>query len=278
MNPFVWSKAALPLSSVSCVDADTKIKRQKFTQLPQNFRLSFPEPCCPSTLSVEQVTQAMTNVSWSTVTGAHTFLTSLTSPKGHARCHTEDSHCLMGCITCGTSYNVTMEVYSVTGRQSNCSYVGFSSSEWQTFVIVETVFYTVDFFLPRQKQSEKSWSGIWIKLGLHLNFELAESGLAERWTGEIMLKETAEWGQSCPPEGTSHTIIVLWLTWGMHLTGVNQIICIPFKMWISFTKWEPTLSSTMGQQFWTGFLFYSFSQSQLLEGNTNTISNICFEL
>uniref|UniRef100_A0A3Q3EFW8 Fibronectin type-III domain-containing protein n=1 Tax=Labrus bergylta TaxID=56723 RepID=A0A3Q3EFW8_9LABR len=86
------------------------------------------EPCCPQTLTVDQGTQAMTNVSWSHAKGAHSFITSLTSPRGHARCHTQDSHCLMGCITCGTNYTVTMEAYSHSGRMSNCTYQGFSSS------------------------------------------------------------------------------------------------------------------------------------------------------
>ncbi|XP_060890479.1 fibronectin type III domain-containing protein 7-like [Labrus mixtus] len=86
------------------------------------------EPCCPQTLTVDQVTQAITNVSWSHAKGAHSFITSLTSPRGHARCHTQDSHCLMGCITCGTNYTVTMEAYSHSGRMSNCTYQGFSSS------------------------------------------------------------------------------------------------------------------------------------------------------
>uniref|UniRef100_A0A673CMB9 Fibronectin type III domain containing 7 n=1 Tax=Sphaeramia orbicularis TaxID=375764 RepID=A0A673CMB9_9TELE len=86
------------------------------------------EPCCPDSLSVDQVTQAMTNVSWSHAKGAYSFITSLTSSRGHARCHTEDSHCLMGCITCGTNYTVTMKAYSQSGRMSNCTYQGFSSS------------------------------------------------------------------------------------------------------------------------------------------------------
>ncbi|XP_054459453.1 fibronectin type III domain-containing protein 7-like [Anoplopoma fimbria] len=86
------------------------------------------EPCCPVNLTVDQVTQAVTNVSWSHAKGAHSFLTSLTSTRGHARCHTQDSHCLMGCITCGTNYTVTMEAFSHSGRRSNCSYQGFSSS------------------------------------------------------------------------------------------------------------------------------------------------------
>ncbi|XP_041862144.1 fibronectin type III domain-containing protein 7-like [Melanotaenia boesemani] len=86
------------------------------------------EPCCPVNLAVDQVTQAMTNVSWSHSKGAHSFITSLTSSRGHARCHTQDSHCLMGCITCGTNYTVTMEAFSQSGHMSNCTYQGFSSS------------------------------------------------------------------------------------------------------------------------------------------------------
>lgn len=80
-------------------------------------------------LTVEQVTQAVSNISWSHAKGAHSFITSLTSTRGHARCHTQDSHCLMGCITCGTNYTVTMEAFSKSGSMSNCTYEGFSSSE-----------------------------------------------------------------------------------------------------------------------------------------------------
>ncbi|XP_045905926.1 fibronectin type III domain-containing protein 7-like [Micropterus dolomieu] len=86
------------------------------------------EPCCPVNVTVDQVTQAVTNVSWSHAKGAHSFITSLTSTRGHARCHTQDSHCLMGCITCGTNYTVTMEAFSHSGLKSNCTYQGFSSS------------------------------------------------------------------------------------------------------------------------------------------------------
>lgn len=96
--------------------------------LPSYTKFHETEPCCPSTLSVTQVTQSATNVSWSEAKGAHTFLTSLDSSKGHARCHTEDMHCLMGCITCGTNYTVTMEAFSESGLKADCSYQGFSSS------------------------------------------------------------------------------------------------------------------------------------------------------
>ncbi|XP_076837588.1 fibronectin type III domain-containing protein 7 [Brachyhypopomus gauderio] len=85
-------------------------------------------PCCPDTLSVEQVTQAMTRVAWSSSSGAQSYIAALTSPRGQARCHTMDSHCLMGCITCGTNYSVSLEAVSSTGHKTECSYYGFSSS------------------------------------------------------------------------------------------------------------------------------------------------------
>ncbi|KAM6948323.1 fibronectin type III domain-containing protein 7 [Aplochiton taeniatus] len=85
-------------------------------------------PCCPASLSVEQVTQAMTNVTWSPALGARSYVTALTSPRGHAKCHTLDTHCLMGCITCGTNYSVSVEAVSSTGHRSTCDYRGFSSS------------------------------------------------------------------------------------------------------------------------------------------------------
>ncbi|XP_004542602.3 fibronectin type III domain-containing protein 7 [Maylandia zebra] len=85
-------------------------------------------PCCPMSVNVTQVTQAMTNVTWSPSTGARSFITSLTSPRGYAKCHTLDTHCLMGCITCGTNYSVNLEAISSTGQKSECKYRGFSSS------------------------------------------------------------------------------------------------------------------------------------------------------
>ncbi|XP_051557588.1 fibronectin type III domain-containing protein 7-like [Myxocyprinus asiaticus] len=85
-------------------------------------------PCCPDTLTVEQVTQAMTNVTWSSAMGARSYVTSLTSPRGHAKCHAMDTHCLMGCITCGTNYSVSLEAISITGHKTQCIYSGFSSS------------------------------------------------------------------------------------------------------------------------------------------------------
>ncbi|KAI3375007.1 hypothetical protein L3Q82_021535, partial [Scortum barcoo] len=86
-------------------------------------------PCCPAYVNVTQVTQAMTNVTWSPSTGARSYITSLKSSRGHAKCHTLDTHCLMGCITCGTNYSVNMDAISSTGHKSECKYHGFSSSD-----------------------------------------------------------------------------------------------------------------------------------------------------
>ncbi|CAJ0944259.1 unnamed protein product [Ranitomeya imitator] len=85
-------------------------------------------PCCPTNLSVVQVTQSVTNVSWSRATGAQTYTTVLESPRGQAKCHTLEEHCLLGCITCGTSYSVSLEAASQTGLMSQCTYHGYSSS------------------------------------------------------------------------------------------------------------------------------------------------------
>nr|DBA18191.1 TPA: hypothetical protein GDO54_016469 [Pyxicephalus adspersus] len=85
-------------------------------------------PCCPANISVVQVTQSVTNVSWSIAAGAQTYTTMLESPKGQAKCHTLEDHCLLGCITCGTSYSVSLEAVSETGLVSQCTYHGYSSS------------------------------------------------------------------------------------------------------------------------------------------------------
>lgn len=86
-------------------------------------------PCCPSAVNVTQVTQAMTNVTWSSSSGARSFVAHLMSPRGEAKCHTLDTNCLMGCITCGTNYSVNLDAISATGLKSQCAYSGFSSSE-----------------------------------------------------------------------------------------------------------------------------------------------------
>ncbi|KAM9845069.1 fibronectin type III domain-containing protein 7 [Aulostomus maculatus] len=96
--------------------------------LPGYSKLLETGPCCPMFVNVTQVTQAMTNVTWSAGGGARSYITSLTSTRGNAKCHTLDTHCLLGCITCGTNYSVHLEAISSTGHKSECKYHGFSSS------------------------------------------------------------------------------------------------------------------------------------------------------
>ncbi|XP_010713957.1 fibronectin type III domain-containing protein 7 isoform X6 [Meleagris gallopavo] len=85
-------------------------------------------PCCPNDLTLTQVTQSVTNVTWSVGMGAHTYATTLESPKGQAKCHTLQNYCLLGCITCGTNYTVSLKAISETGLTSHCTYQGYSSS------------------------------------------------------------------------------------------------------------------------------------------------------
>lgn len=80
-------------------------------------------------MNVTQVTQSMTNVTWSAGRGASSYIATLTSSHGYAKCHTVDIQCLVGCIRCGTNYSVNLEAISSTGRTSECKYRGFSSSE-----------------------------------------------------------------------------------------------------------------------------------------------------
>ncbi|XP_029887938.1 fibronectin type III domain-containing protein 7 isoform X4 [Aquila chrysaetos chrysaetos] len=85
-------------------------------------------PCCPNDLLLTQVTQSVTNISWSVGMGAQTYITTLESPKGQAKCHTLQNYCLLGCITCGTNYTVSLKAISETGLTSSCTYQGYSSS------------------------------------------------------------------------------------------------------------------------------------------------------
>ncbi|XP_062353219.1 fibronectin type III domain-containing protein 7 isoform X3 [Cinclus cinclus] len=85
-------------------------------------------PCCPNDLILAQVTQSVTNISWSVGRGAQTYVTTLESPKGQAKCHTLQTYCLLGCITCGTNYTVSLTAISETGLTSSCTYQGYSSS------------------------------------------------------------------------------------------------------------------------------------------------------
>ncbi|NXF82866.1 FNDC7 protein, partial [Sclerurus mexicanus] len=85
-------------------------------------------PCCPNDLILTQVTQSVSNVSWSAGMGAQSYVTTLESPKGQAKCHTLQNYCLLGCITCGTNYTVSLKAISETGLTSSCTYQGYSSS------------------------------------------------------------------------------------------------------------------------------------------------------
>ncbi|XP_026054944.1 fibronectin type III domain-containing protein 7-like [Carassius auratus] len=86
-------------------------------------------PCCPDNLTVSHVTQAMTNVTWMPANGAQTYIASLSSPRSHVQCHTMETECVMGCITCGTNYTVSLEAISRTGHKAECTYHGFSASQ-----------------------------------------------------------------------------------------------------------------------------------------------------
>eukprot|EP00062_Callorhinchus_milii_P003466 gi/632940767/ref/XP_007885493.1/ PREDICTED: fibronectin type III domain-containing protein 7-like [Callorhinchus milii] len=85
-------------------------------------------PCCPDSFTVTPITQSMTNVSWSGAVGTSSFTTILKSSKGEAKCHTGETHCLLGCMTCSTNYTVSLNAFSVTGLSSVCIYQGYSSS------------------------------------------------------------------------------------------------------------------------------------------------------
>ncbi|NXJ79755.1 FNDC7 protein, partial [Trogon melanurus] len=85
-------------------------------------------PCCPTDLMLTQVAQSVTNISWSVGVGAQTYVTTLESPKGQAKCHTLQNYCLLGCITCSTNYTVSLKAISETGLTSSCTYRGYSSS------------------------------------------------------------------------------------------------------------------------------------------------------
>uniref|UniRef100_A0A3Q1JY40 Fibronectin type-III domain-containing protein n=1 Tax=Anabas testudineus TaxID=64144 RepID=A0A3Q1JY40_ANATE len=116
------------LSCGSAYEVTTVATTAAGRSLPGYSKLLETGPCCPTFVNVTQVTQALTNVTWSPGSGARSYVTSLSSSRGYAKCHTLDTHCLMGCITCSTNYSVTLEAISSTGHKSECSYHGFSSS------------------------------------------------------------------------------------------------------------------------------------------------------
>uniref|UniRef100_A0A8C3R0V0 Fibronectin type III domain containing 7 n=1 Tax=Cyanoderma ruficeps TaxID=181631 RepID=A0A8C3R0V0_9PASS len=116
----------LPCGSVFSVSA---IARSPAGQSFPSYSIPLETaPCCPNDLTLTQVTQSVTNISWSVGRGAQTYVTTLESPKGQAKCHTLQTYCLLGCITCGTNYTVSLRAISETGLTSSCTYQGYSSS------------------------------------------------------------------------------------------------------------------------------------------------------
>ncbi|NXD38775.1 FNDC7 protein, partial [Copsychus sechellarum] len=116
----------LPCGSVFSVSA---IARSPAGQSLPSYSIPLETaPCCPYDLTLAQVTQSVTNISWSVGKGAQTYVTALESPKGQAKCHTLQTYCLLGCITCGTNYTVSLRAISETGLTSSCTYQGYSSS------------------------------------------------------------------------------------------------------------------------------------------------------
>ncbi|NXC82101.1 FNDC7 protein, partial [Cercotrichas coryphoeus] len=116
----------LPCGSVFSISA---IARSPAGQSLPSYSIPLETaPCCPNDLTLAQVTQSVTNISWSVGKGAQTYVTALESPKGQAKCHTLQTYCLLGCITCGTNYTVSLRAISETGLTSSCSYQGYSSS------------------------------------------------------------------------------------------------------------------------------------------------------
>ncbi|KAM6264563.1 fibronectin type III domain-containing protein 7 isoform 5-T7 [Spheniscus humboldti] len=126
-NVTVYSFSEARGSNTSC--ASNAIARSPAGQsLPSHSVPLETAPCCPNDLIVTQVTQSVTNISWSVGMGAQTYVTTLESPKGQAKCHTLQNYCLLGCITCSTNYTVSLKAISETGLTSSCTYRGYSSS------------------------------------------------------------------------------------------------------------------------------------------------------
>ncbi|XP_011933602.1 PREDICTED: fibronectin type III domain-containing protein 7 [Cercocebus atys] len=84
-------------------------------------------PCCPTGLTVTQITQSVINVSWTIGRVAQTHVAVLESHTGQSKCHTHQNYCLLGCITCGVNYTVTLKAISATGLTADCSYQSYFS-------------------------------------------------------------------------------------------------------------------------------------------------------
>ncbi|KAM5256243.1 fibronectin type III domain-containing protein 7 [Ctenodactylus gundi] len=85
-------------------------------------------PCCPVGLTVTQVTQSVINVSWTVGVVAHAYITVVESLMGQSKCHTHQSHCLLGCITCGINYTLALQAISATGLTADCAHQSYVSS------------------------------------------------------------------------------------------------------------------------------------------------------
>nr|XP_017530571.2 fibronectin type III domain-containing protein 7 [Manis javanica] len=117
---------SLPCGSVFSVTAVAET--QAGQSLPSYSVPLETVPCCPMGLTVTQVTQSVINVSWTVGTGAQTYVTVLESRTGVSKCHTQQNHCLLGCITCGVNYTVSLKAVSATGSTADCTYRSYSSS------------------------------------------------------------------------------------------------------------------------------------------------------
>ncbi|XP_007528763.2 fibronectin type III domain-containing protein 7 [Erinaceus europaeus] len=85
-------------------------------------------PCCPTGLTVTQVTQSVINVSWTVGTGTQTYVTVLDTHIGQSKCHTHQNYCLLGCIMCGVNYTVALKAVSASGLTTDCAYHSYSFS------------------------------------------------------------------------------------------------------------------------------------------------------
>uniref|UniRef100_A0A8C6A096 Fibronectin type III domain containing 7 n=1 Tax=Marmota marmota marmota TaxID=9994 RepID=A0A8C6A096_MARMA len=116
----------LPCGSVFSVTAVAET--QAGWSLPSYSMPLETVPCCPTGMTVTQVTQSVINVSWAIGMAAQTYVTVLESHIGQSKCHTHQSHCLLGCITCGINYTVALKAISATGLTADCTYQSYSSN------------------------------------------------------------------------------------------------------------------------------------------------------
>ncbi|XP_020016966.2 fibronectin type III domain-containing protein 7 [Castor canadensis] len=116
----------LPCGSVFSVTAVAETQAGK--SLPSYSVPLETVPCCPTGLTVTQVTQTVINVSWTFGTVIQTYVTVLESLVGQSKCHTHQNHCLLGCIPCGIDYTVALRAVSATGLTTECAYQSYSSN------------------------------------------------------------------------------------------------------------------------------------------------------